>query len=34
MALDKIERSAMCIVMSEYDGNEFDWKAMRFKEDK
>jgi hypothetical protein len=32
-SLDDVTRAAWCIVFSEMEGNKFDWRAMRFKED-
>jgi hypothetical protein len=32
--LDDLTRTAWCIVFSEMEGNEFDWHAMQFKEQK
>ena len=30
--LDRLERQAMAIAFSQFEGAEFDWAAMRFKE--
>jgi len=32
VVLEAIERSAIAIVMSEFEGNEFDFSTMEFKE--
>ncbi len=32
--LDQVERAAFSIVLSEFEGNEFNWDSMRFKDDK
>lgn len=31
--LGEVDRTAFCIVFSEIHGNEFDWRAFRFKEE-
>lgn len=31
LRLDAIERMAFSIVLSEFEGNEFDWQSMEFK---
>jgi len=31
-SLDEVERAALSIVLSEFEGGDFDWNAMRFKE--
>jgi hypothetical protein len=30
LVLDDIEREAMSIVFSEFEGNKFDWESMTF----
>jgi hypothetical protein len=34
MRLDRVERLAMTIIFSEFEGNIFDWRNMRWKDHK
>jgi len=34
MNLDPIERLARCVVFGEFEGAEFDWRRLRWKEKK